>query len=98
MPNGVTQEIEAHYSPLDTQKDNKYLLLLKEACKTVLMQPARLRNAHATSDIVRFAEAGCDGVEFGPIGGNQHTDNEWVCLQSLSDYYLILKQFLLSIK
>ena len=98
LPADVTLHVEAHYPPLNTKPNNPYLQLLHHASDSVLKREVGLRNAHATSDIVHFAEVGCAGVEFGPVGGNQHSDNEWVAIQSLSDYYQILKQFLLSIK
>jgi succinyl-diaminopimelate desuccinylase len=98
LPKGVTIEAEAHYSALDTPANNKYIHLLQKIGKEILKQEISLRNAHATSDVVRFAEVGCDGIEFGPNGANQHSDNEWVDIASLGDYHEILKQFLLSVK
>lgn len=98
LPKGVTIEAETHYSALNTPSDNKYVLLLEESCKAFLNHKVKLRQAHATSDIIRFAEVGCNGIEFGPVGANQHGDNEWVDIHSLNDYYQILKQFLLWIE
>ena len=38
------------------------------------------------------------GVEFGPIGGGAHSDEEWVSVENLGEYYQILKDFLRSLK
>ena len=97
LPKGITIEAEAHYSALNTPADNKYIRLLQKIGKDVLKHNIKTREAHATSDVVQFAQVGCNGIEFGPVGANQHADNEWVDIQSLSDYYQILKNFLLSI-
>jgi acetylornithine deacetylase/succinyl-diaminopimelate desuccinylase-like protein len=37
---------------------------------------------------------GCQGVTFGPIGGDLHGDNEWVDVKSLKKYFEILLGFL----
>jgi len=39
-----------------------------------------------------------DGVTFGPIGEGLHSDNEWVSIKSLGEYYQILKKFLVQLK
>lgn len=96
LPQGVRLEKIAHYSPLATDKNNKYIVMLRKIGYEKLHYKLPLRSAHATSDIVRFAEAGCEGIEFGPVGANQHADNEWVDIKSLDDYYHLLRQFLLS--
>ena len=97
LPKDVTAERTMAVAPLDTRENNKYLTLLQEEGKKVLHHDLELRFAHATSDIVRFAEVDCEGVEFGPIGANQHAEDEWVDIKSLEDYYTILNQFLLAI-
>jgi len=56
-----------------------------------------LRFAHATSDATYFSAVGCDAIEFGPVGEGAHQDNEWVDIQSLYDYYQVLKNFLLEL-
>jgi succinyl-diaminopimelate desuccinylase len=97
LPHGVRLEKTAHYSPLNTDEKNKYIVLLRNIGYQKLHQKIPLRSAHATSDIVRFVEVGCEGIEFGPIGDNQHGYDEWVDINSLENYYHILKQFLLSV-
>ncbi|HWY79747.1 MAG TPA: M20/M25/M40 family metallo-hydrolase [Candidatus Sulfotelmatobacter sp.] len=86
------------YSAINTNPNNPYIKSLQKIGKQILNQEIPFRVAHATSDLVRFAAVGCDGIEFGPIGSNQHGDNEWVNIKSLGEYYQILTQFLLSIK
>ena len=83
-----------HYS----DSKNIYITSLRKITTDFIKKELPLRSAHATSDAPFFSSVGCDAVEFGPIGRSPHHENEWVDIQSLKDYYKILKQFLLSIK
>lgn len=88
----VTNEPE-HY----TDQNNKYILSLKKTITKSLNIDPKILPHHGGSDIRHYNVVGCDGIEFGPIGAGHHTDNEWVDIKSLEDYYNILKNFLLSI-
>ncbi|MBI4225990.1 M20/M25/M40 family metallo-hydrolase [Candidatus Roizmanbacteria bacterium] len=80
-----------------TDKNNIYIKLLQKATKKVTNKLAPIIVKHGASDIRHFNRVGCDGIEFGPIGFGLHTDNEWVDIKSLEQYYLILKSFLSTI-
>jgi len=97
LPEGVRYEVIYDSTPHKTDVDNKYIKILATTAKEVLKQKIVFGKAHGASDMRHFTEVNCDGVEFGPIGGNQHHDNEWVDIKSLGDYYQILKQFLLAV-
>ena len=94
LPEGVRYEVVFNSAPHKTDPKNKYITLLSQATEAVLHEKPVLAKAHATSDARHFTEFGCDGVEFGPIGGNQHHDEEWVDIKSLENYFFILKTFL----
>ncbi|PIV71191.1 hypothetical protein COW57_00905 [Candidatus Roizmanbacteria bacterium CG17_big_fil_post_rev_8_21_14_2_50_39_7] len=53
---------------------------------------------HGGSDIRHFNGVHEDGVTFGPVGEGLHSDNEWVDIKSLGEYYQILKKFLVQLK
>ncbi len=80
-----------------TDEQNQYVKKLRQATRKITGKPSKLIVKHGGSDIRLYNQVGCDGVTFGPIGSGLHTDEEWVSVKSLHDYYLILKQFLLSI-
>ncbi len=84
----------AHY----VDPNNPYIAELRNAVKEIRGEELPLRFAHATSDATFFSSVGCEAVEFGPKGGGAHHDQEWVDIQSLSDYYQILKGFLVSVE
>lgn len=69
---------------------------IQELTQNTLGFKAQLSRAHGTSDIRHYTAVGCEGIEFGPIGSNQHSYDEWVDIKSLYSYYTILKNFLLS--
>ncbi len=93
----IEVEVLLQSQPHQSNPDSKYIKLLKEKIKEVRDFDAPLFRAHGESDARYFTEAGFEGIEFGPIGGNHHALDEWVDIQSLSDYYQILRSFLLSL-
>jgi len=90
-PDAIIEVIPLH--PAHTvDPQNPYILQLQHCVTHIRKEALPLRLAHGTSDATFFENA----IEFGPIGDNSHNDNEWVDIQSLEDYYHILKKFLLS--
>lgn len=81
-------------SPQLTDENNPYVKKLREATKEITGEDSPVIVKHGGSDIRLFNEVGCDGVTFGPIGFGLHTDDEWVDIKSLTDYFNILKTFL----
>ncbi len=67
---------------------------LSVAASDILGKAIVLRGANGSSDARHFVATGSVGVEFGPVGGNIGSDNEWVDLSSLDDYDKILRRFL----
>ncbi|NMB84496.1 M20 family metallopeptidase [Candidatus Roizmanbacteria bacterium] len=80
-----------------TDEKNQYLVKLQQAAKKITGKSIDVVKKNGASDLRHYGRIGCPGVEFGPKGDNLHGDDEWVDIQSLSDYYQILKQFLLGI-
>ncbi|OGK16382.1 hypothetical protein A2774_02920 [Candidatus Roizmanbacteria bacterium RIFCSPHIGHO2_01_FULL_39_12c] len=80
-----------------TNGNSKFIVILRKSIHKVAGTQPQFIAKHGGSDVRHFNQAGCAGVTFGPIGYGQHTDNEWVDTQGLSDYYKILKAFLLSL-
>lgn len=77
-----------------TDQDNFFIKKLKTVGKKILNKTLKTIVKHGGSDIRHFNKVGCQGVTFGPIGQGLHSDNEYVDIKSLEDYYLILKEFL----
>lgn len=97
LPRDALLEID-HVRPYQfVDPNNNYIRLLQETTKKVRNEDKPLRFAHATSDATFYSEVGCDAIEFGPVGGDAHNDHEWVDIESLVDYYQILKSFLVSL-
>ena len=97
LPKEVEAEVVVKDSPHFTKVDNKYIELLKKSIKNVTGKKVSVSKKHGANDIRHFNKVGCDGVQFGPVGEGLHTDNEWVSIKSLSDYYKILENFLMSL-
>jgi len=87
-------EILLFEPPQFTDEKNFYVLKLKEATKKVLQKNPKIIVKHGGSDIRHFNQVDCQGVTFGPIGGDLHGDNEWVEIKSLEKYCQIIFRFL----
>jgi succinyl-diaminopimelate desuccinylase len=97
LPEGVTYEVIQHWTTHYTDPNNAYIQILQKEAQDILGGVLPLARAHGSSDMPFYTDVGCEGIEFGPIGGNHHGDNEWVSIKSLEDYYALLKQFLLTV-
>ncbi len=96
LPEGIIMKIIKSMPGLNTKETNPYIQKLMQSYKEHDKQLV-LTESYAGSDMIFFAMQGIDGIEFGPIGAGQHSDEEWVNIKSLEDYYQLLKSFLLSI-
>lgn len=98
LPKDIKYEVLFTYVPLSVSEDDPYIQKLQEAGKSVLSRELTFRKAFGGSDMSCYAELGIPGIEFGPEGGNQHDNNEWVSIHGLERYHAILNTFLLSLK
>jgi len=98
LTEGVEMQILHNTVPHQTDANNSYIKILQEVGAPILRKKLPVIKQHATSDVRLYSAVGCDGIEFGPIGKNQHAEEEWVDIKSLEQYYHILKTFLLSLK
>ncbi len=83
--------------PQLTDEKNPFVFALKKSIKKVIQKQPKMIVKHGGSDIRHFNQIGIDGVTFGPIGYGLHSDEEWVDIKSLEDYYQILNRFLKSL-
>ena len=98
LPSDAFIEIEKNYPAPYTDEKNMYVTSLKRTAEQVLGNKVDIRGAHGGSEVKFYTDVNSAAVEFGPIGSGAHADSEWVDIQSLEDYYHILKNFLLSVK
>jgi succinyl-diaminopimelate desuccinylase len=94
LPAGVSLEVLAHEPALFTDAEHADVQLLRKTSAEILNKEVPLRGAHGSSDARHFAPVGGAAVEFGPIGDGIGSDDEWVDLDSLSQYTEILRTFL----
>lgn len=81
-----------------TEQSNKYIQLLSKTIKDITKKDGELVDKHGASDIRHFNKVGCEGITFGLIGEGHHSDDEWVDLKSVEDYYKILKNYLVNME
>ncbi len=80
-----------------TEAKNPYIIKLQDVTKSIIGKKAPTVKLHGGSDIRHYDRVGVSGVCFGAEGAGHHTDNEWVSIKSLENYYQILKKFLQSV-
>ncbi len=97
LSQGFKLNIVSKEPALVVDENNNYLKILQEVDERIIKKKVLLYGAQGSSDARHFTRVGIDGIEFGPIGGNIGSDNEWVSIKSLEQYYQILKNFLLAI-
>ncbi len=79
-------------STLATAQDNPHVVKLAEAIDAVTGQPHQFRDEHFGSDARFYSEAGVPAVCCGPKGSGLHSHDEWVDIESLETFYLVLQR------
>ncbi len=93
IPDDAKLEIISYGEPVETPKDNPYLLKMKESVKEIIGKEPEFVKEHGATDARFFAEKGIHSVILYPIGGNIHGKDEWVSLDSLVKLYEIFALF-----
>jgi len=78
----------------ETDKNHKYIRMLQKWVEKYTWTWRKLYWANWTSDGRHFLK---NAIEFWPIWSGIWSDKEWVDVQSLEDYYLILSDFIKNI-
>ena len=97
LPAGSKHELLIKEPSQFTKPNNKFIKKLNDSTISILHKETSLVSYHGASDIRHYNSIKSAGVCFGPIGAGLHTDDEWVSIKSLMNYYKILKKFLLEI-
>jgi succinyl-diaminopimelate desuccinylase len=97
LPKDVDVEVVLQEPAQFTDETNEYITKLKTVTKKIVRKQAPVIVKHGGADIRHFNRVGCEGITFGPVGAGLHTDEEWVDIKGLENYYNILKEFLLSL-
>jgi len=79
--------------PLTVDIENPYIQQWAGILSQTLGSPAAFGLSHGTSDSVFFIEAGIPTITCSPLGGGHHSDQEWVDIAALDQFYAIERQF-----
>jgi succinyl-diaminopimelate desuccinylase len=77
-----------------TDENNIYVKHLKTSIEQVTGNKAAMLQLHDASDVRFYEQIRIPAVCFGPYGGGQHSDEEWVDKEGILIYYQILLDFL----
>ncbi len=84
--------VHFHGSPVHTSEDDRLVRRLRKHARSVFF------GQDGSADTRFYATTGMPAVEFGPSGANHHGPDEYVDIQSLSEYTDILRNFITTIK
>ncbi|MFC4410077.1 M20 family metallopeptidase [Chungangia koreensis] len=84
-------------NPVKTEANSPYIELLSPVIQKNLEKEARLFGQHGSADTLFFANYGIPAIEFGPSGANWHGDEEYVIVESISQYTRILVDFAMEV-
>ena len=95
LPKSAKVDITENEPARSIHKDDPFVLRFKNIAQHILNRDVSVvGKAHGT-DLRHYPQT--VGLEFGPTGNGPHEDNEWVDILSLSQFYDILRAFLLSL-
>jgi succinyl-diaminopimelate desuccinylase len=97
VPKNTAIEIIARGIIADVNKQDPYIKVLRESIRDVLGISAKFIRKHGASDTRFLIAKGAVGVDFGPKGSGLHSDEEYVDIESISQYAAILRSFLVKI-
>ncbi|KKQ24235.1 MAG: Succinyl-diaminopimelate desuccinylase [Candidatus Roizmanbacteria bacterium GW2011_GWC2_37_13] len=92
----VTYSLLTKTNPMDSGNAIFFINKLKPIVEKQIKRKAKLKWTNYCSDGRYFSDSKLPVIEFGPTGANYHTDNEYVDINSLVNYYEILKRFIIS--
>ncbi len=93
LPDGVTAEKKVTVEILYTKEEDPYLKEYKSAIRAISREP-KLSNDHGASDARFFSAKQIPALVSAPDGGGNHSQNEWVSIKALEDFYKMLRIFL----
>ncbi len=79
---------------LNTNEDSPEIKKLKKISERIFRQKVDFFHQTGASDVRYFGSKGIAAINFGPLGKNLHSKNEWVDLRSVEKIFLILKEYI----
>lgn len=97
LPDNILMDVLVHEPAMKTSPDHPDIKKLLTITESKTKQAVKLYSANGTSDARHFARIGVPGIEFGAIGGDIGSDDEWVDINSLITFAQILEEYLLEV-
>jgi succinyl-diaminopimelate desuccinylase len=93
----ITVEVQ-HITPFFvTDEDNAYVRELLHISQDIMQEQPEITADHGGSDARYFSHAGIPTVVTNPQGGNHHSNEEYLDVSQLSEFYDIMRNFSLRV-
>lgn len=89
----INFEVKTKGISYEIDKNNKYLKRFIEILNSKKIKTSFLKS-HGSSDARFFIEKGVPAILIRPVGGNLHSEKEWIDIKSLELFYDVLKEFI----
>lgn len=86
-------EVKTKGISYEIDKNNKYLMQFIQILNAKKIKTSFLKS-HGSSDARFFLERGIPAILIRPVGGNLHSEKEWIDIKSLEVFYEVLKEFI----
>lgn len=97
LPKDFNLKVIVNEPSRSINRNNKYAQTLRKEIKKITKRPVKFYTSMGSSDARHYARVNCNSICFGSIGKGIGSDKEYVNIPSVEKYYLILKNYLLSL-
>lgn len=84
-------------SPITNDESNHYIQKLAKTITKVTGNKPKFEKNDGSTDARYYSRLNIPAVSFGPLGGNAHSDDEWVDIKSIKTYSNTLLEFLVNV-
>jgi succinyl-diaminopimelate desuccinylase len=90
----VVKQRGSQGAPCINDPENHYLRLFRSLITSVTGQEYSYSFSFAATDARYFTTHGIPAIIVQPLGGNHHSNNEWLSIEGFEQYYQMLRQFM----
>lgn len=84
---------EDFFNSTNIDMENPFVKVYSEIVKEKFQKDVRFEISHGFSDAQYFTQAGIPALVIRPHGGGLHGEEEWIDVENLEEFYVVLKEF-----
>jgi succinyl-diaminopimelate desuccinylase len=92
---GLSYKVIALSDAFKLDRKNKYVKKFAEILQKKIKTKIKYASSHGSCDARYFVKTGVPTIIIRPVGGGHHTENEFIDLKSLNQFYEVLKDYVI---